>query len=177
MTEFKEQEIIKVGKITQLAVPPACSKSFESMCSCEDFSQQALAWIIQTAGDYYDGRKLHRRYATLGNCKELRGTNTLDFEGRRFHINDDVYELIFGPIKWINLFQRVFSDYDPYVYRRINGWRPTCEECEVCKYFHPWKPEKTEEVEDEPVMLRCHRADENYSQSDDSFSDESSDED
>ena len=54
--EFEEQKTIQVGKETKLAVPPRRQKIYKSPCSCENFSQQALAWIIHTTGDYFDGK-------------------------------------------------------------------------------------------------------------------------
>ena len=58
---FHEQDDIKVGKITKLAVPPAHRKVYKSPCSCEKFSQQALAWVLHTTGDYFDGQQSQRK--------------------------------------------------------------------------------------------------------------------
>ena len=57
MVKFDEHKVIRIGKITKLAVPPSHRKVYKSQCKCEKFSQQALAWIIHTTGDYFDGEK------------------------------------------------------------------------------------------------------------------------
>lgn len=102
------------------------------------------------------------RYVRLGKCEESTYQWTLDFQGRRFHVHDRVGELVFGPVKFIDLFKRVFSDYNPREKDIIADWEPEWEQPNICKYFRPWKPEITEEVEDESIMLKCYWADLEY---------------
>ena len=74
--------------------------------------------------------------------------------------------LIFGPVKFINLFKRVFSDHSIKEIHAVCDWDVDWwegeEKQEICKYFHPWQPIKTEKVEDELVMLKYYKADEDY---------------
>ena len=58
---WTSQLVIKIGKITKFAVPPTFKKIDGSQCNCEKLSHQALAWMIHTAGDYCDGRYIHRK--------------------------------------------------------------------------------------------------------------------
>ena len=56
--ELYKQRVIKVGRVTKLAVPPPQYSIYQRPCKCEVLTQQALAWVIQTAGDYYNGEEL-----------------------------------------------------------------------------------------------------------------------
>lgn len=100
------------------------------------------------------------RYARCGECKSTscRSHLTLDFEGRRFYITEAEASILFGPIKFMNVFNHIFSDYDAInAEEKLEQWFP--DEAKTAIYFHPWKPNQTEDVDDEAVMLECYLAD------------------
>ena len=67
--------------------------------------------------------------------------------------------IIFGPVKFMNVFGRVFSNFETFQFKLLWEWEQDPVIPSVCKYFHAWQPEKTEEVDDEPLMLRYYRGD------------------
>ena len=93
---------------------------------------------------------------SLGECDEAHGQATIDFQGRKFHIEQQrVINIMFNSVKYMNIFDRVFSFYEDHSIG-IREKTPHSRYYDVIRYFHPWKPNKTEEVEDEPFMLECY---------------------
>ena len=65
--------------------------------------------------------------------------------------------ILFNSVKYMNIFDRVFSSYDDHsIGIREKTPYSRDDDYDVIRYFHPWKPNNTEEVEDEPFMLDCY---------------------